>query len=405
MARLGPISLFEVSSALPSGAAFSLTSPASSDAALVFPGAEIELRAGQRDAVVRFNGAEDPKAAFSEGHRLAQQGLDLLSVLGRCDAVIQDAESEHLIWWSEPNGVVLRYVSTFMMPFAVGQPTLLVKDKDGNVIPPPPVQPRHHIGFRYYRLAQTTDDLFDAYRNMYLAFEVLLSNSIPIEKGEREINWLNRALTAAQSSIRLNDLVPAQSSNAVKSVLDTVYRDARLPLFHAKVGKAFFSPQESSIERQTVSTALGILTHIVLRMGEAWFSARRMGGGVYFAWVNKNIEQALANCSMIATNHSGPFLAEESNLTHERFQSAIQLTTRLAPELQRESAPAIFGTIAAKDLDSLGEIRRIEVIDANRPYLAQLLESPLVCAEAARLEVLMHSRIMNLNQPRSLFRQ
>jgi hypothetical protein len=39
--------------------------------------------------------------------------------------------------------------------------------------------PEHHIGFRFFRLAQVTDDLYDAYRNMYLAFEVLLSSRVP----------------------------------------------------------------------------------------------------------------------------------------------------------------------------------------------------------------------------------
>ena len=101
MARLGSIFLFGMDSVFPSGAAFSLTSQASKDGSAVLPGAEVEVRARQRDVVVRFNGAADAKAAFNEGHRLAQQGLDLLSILGRCDAVMQDAESEHLIWWSE----------------------------------------------------------------------------------------------------------------------------------------------------------------------------------------------------------------------------------------------------------------------------------------------------------------
>ena len=53
----------------------------------------------------------------------------------------------------------------------------------------------------------------------------------------------------------------------------------------------------------------------------------------------------------------------------------------------------------------MGEVRRIELIDADRPHLAQLLESPLVCDDAARLEVLMHVRATNANQPKSLFRQ
>lgn len=45
---------------------------------------------------------------------------------------------------------------------------------------------QHHIGFRYYRLAQSTEDLYDGFRNMYLAFEVLLSSKYPKVRGEQE---------------------------------------------------------------------------------------------------------------------------------------------------------------------------------------------------------------------------
>jgi hypothetical protein len=54
-----------------------------------------------------------------------------------------------------------------------------VRDKKGNVVSPVLSPPRHHIAFRFFRLAQTSDDLFDAYRNMYLAFEALLSTKHP----------------------------------------------------------------------------------------------------------------------------------------------------------------------------------------------------------------------------------
>ena len=405
MTRLGAISLFGTTSRTPSGAAFTLTLPVGANASLVLPGAEVEVRTGQRDVVVRFKEATNAEVAFHEGHRLAQQGLDLLSILGRGDAVIQDADNEHLIWWSEPNGVVLRLVSTTVLRFAVGPIKAEIRDKDGNVIPPTPAQPRHHIGFRYYRLAQTTDDLYDAYRNMYLAFEVLLSSQFPMVKGEHEIDWLKRALAGARGTIRFDDLVPPQSSDLVDAVLEAIYRDARLPLFHAKEGRDFFPPQDSATERQVVSKALAILTHIVLRMGEAWFSARRGGGGVFFGWVYENTKQQLSACSMIATNYAGPFEPDERDLTHERFRSAVTFDTRLAPELQRGPEPALFGMTPAKKLASLGEVRRIELISTDHPYMAQLLESALICDDAARLEVLMHIRATNLNQPKSLFRQ
>lgn len=108
---------------------------------------------------------------------------------------------------------------------------------------------------------------------------------------------------------------------------------------------------------------------------------------------------------MVATNHPGPFQPDEQDLTHERFRSAVKFKTRLAPDLQWGREPALFGTVPAKELEALGEIRRIELISPGHPLIAQLLESPLVCDDAARLEVLMHVRATNSNQPKSLFRQ
>lgn len=406
MARLGAISLFgsTPTGSQAGGAAFTLTSVASADASLALLGGELEIKAGQRDVVVRFDGAISAEVTLQRGHQLVQQGLDLLSVLGRTDAVIQEAENEHLIWWSEPNGVVVRLVSTTMLRFAVGPIKAEVHDKNGNIIPPTALQPRHHIAFRYYRLAQTTEDLYDAYRNMYLAFEVLLSNQFPMSKGEREFDWLRRALDNARSTIRLDDLV-SSGKNVVDSVLQVVYQDARLPLFHAKEGRGFFPPHDSPGDRQVVAKALAMLTQIVLRMAEVWFNARRAGGGVFFSWVYENTKQMLSGSSMIATNYAGSFDASERDLSHERFESAVKFDTRLAPELQRGREPAFLGTVQAKKLASLGEVRRIEIITSDHPYMAQLLEAPLVCDDAARLEILMYVRATNLNQPKSLFRQ
>lgn len=402
MARLGAISLFEQSSSLQSGVAFSLTSPATTDDVLAFANAEIEIRRGQRDVVVRFSEAVDPQTVFDEGHRLAQQGLDILSILGQADAVIQDAENDHLIWWAVPSGVALRHVSTIAWPFSVV--ALPVRDQHGNIVPPIQFQPQHHIAFRYYRLAQTTDDLYDAYRNMYLAFEVLLSTRFPIKKGEKEFIWLRRALAGCQPDIRLDDLGP-QSSDIVESILNTVYQDARLPLFHAKEGREFFPPHDSNSHRQIVSNALRTLTHLVLRMAEAWFSVVRTGGGVFFGWVYENIHQLLSTSCLVATNCSDPIQPSEPNLSHERFRSAVKFNTNIAPDFQREREPAIFGTVSGNELRTLGEIWRIELISPDRPRMAVTFESPLICDDAERLEVLMHVRATNLMQPKTLFRR
>ena len=316
--EIGSIPLIRSTTVGSAGGAFLLSTPSKKSTTLCFNNAEIEVYANEPYAVVRFNGAEDAISTFENAHLLAQQGLDLLSILGVQDSVILDAENEHILCWSGLNGITVRNVSTTLLSFAVGSAKAVVRDKDGNIVPPEPSQPQHHAAFRYYRLAQTTDDLFDAYRNMYLAFEVLLSSRYPKERYEQEIGWLRRALSAA-SDIPLTGLGIQVRSDMVEAVLDEIYKDARLPLFHAKEGRTFYIPQDTDA-RTIVSQALSILTQLVLLMAEKWYSVRRMGGSVFFGWVYDNIRTQLASCKIYATNYDGPFDPKEKDLSHPRFK-------------------------------------------------------------------------------------
>ncbi len=153
------------------------------------------------------------------------------------------------------------------MRFSVPPAKAVVRDSSGTIVEPPEAVPSHHIGFRYYRLAQTCDDLFDSFRNMYLAFELLLSSSYPKVK-EQEIQWLRRALTSSDSDLRLAQLVPRGTGDPVAYVIQTVYENARLPLFHAKDGRTYFTPFVSAADRAAVENALKLLTSIVVRMAE-----------------------------------------------------------------------------------------------------------------------------------------
>ena len=81
---------------------------------------------------------------------------------------------------------------------------------------------QHHIGFRYYRLAQSTEDLYDGFRNMYLAFEVLLSSKYPKARDEQEIEWLERGLREATESLSLGDVVPTDEPDPVAAILQRV---------------------------------------------------------------------------------------------------------------------------------------------------------------------------------------
>jgi hypothetical protein len=405
MPKLGNIPLVSDGTGEASGAAFTLVSPAKGNALLALDNATIEVRKGQPNVVVRFTSRGESATAFVQGHKFAQRGLDLMSVLGKQDALIQDAEDEHILWWTDADGLVVRLVSTTTLELAFGPMRAEVRDKDGKLIPQETVQPRHHVAFRYFRLAQVTDDLFDAFRNMYLAFEALLSTQYPMTKGEREIDWLRRALSAGRASLPLGSLRISPEADPVEYILDAVYKDTRLPLFHAKEGREYFPPQDSPTDREVVSRALGVLTHIVIGMASSWYDARRQGGGFFFSLIYNSVKSMLTNASVCFSNHDGPYDPNESDLSHPRFEKAVKATCQLSTELGRGREPAIFASVRETDVSSLNPLRRIEVLTPQHPVIAHILEAELECSGTMRLEALIHVRAMNMNQPKSLFRR
>lgn len=389
----------------PGGAAFLLASRPTKDVLFPLDGGEIEIRQGGAYVVARFGPAPDATSAFSVGYRLTQQGLDMMSILGLHDAVTHGAEDDHLIWWTDASGLVLRAVSTVLLRFTVGPVTLIVRDKEGNMVLPVLSHPRHHVAFRFFRLAQTTDDLFDAYRNMYLAFEALLSTQCPKPDSEWEINWLRRALRSAAPLLRLDALGLPPSPDLVEAILEKVYRDTRLPLFHAKEGRPYFTPQDTLANRQAVEDALALLTQVVLRMAEAWFDARRPSSGVFFGWVYENVRQMVTDCSAYASSYDAAFDATEEDLSHPRFAAAARLQCRLAPELQRGREPAVLSVATEAELAKVSPLRRVELASATTPFVAHIFEGPIELEGFYRFEDLMRICGMNTNRPRSLFHQ
>ncbi len=391
---------------LSAGAAFLLGARPADDATITVDGSDAEVKKGNPFIVVRAKSITDATAAFDTGHAIAQKALDMMSIRGLLDTVIRDAEDEHLIWWTCNGETTVRSVSTSSLNLTVKAVGVSVKDKDGNTIEAVPSAPKYHVGFRFFRLAQATEDLFDAYRNMYLAFEALLSSQFPKTNQEREIDWLKRSLTSASTILKLNDLgVTPSSGNPASAVIDKIYTDARLPLFHAKDGKQYFAPQESNTERKAVASALEVLTTIVLRMAESWFNSRRRGGGVFLSFIYRQVRSMAEQCSVYASNYDGACDAAESDLSHPRFSAAAKLTCEIAGTLERDGRPAIRASASGVDLEKMNPLRRIELASDSAPYVCHILEAPLDLNGIQRFESLMHVRAMNTNQPRSFFRR
>jgi hypothetical protein len=125
-----------------------------------------------------------------------------------------------------------------------------------------------HPALRFYRLANVSADLFDAFRNAYLALECLASDATTKGASESELNWLKRALAGPL----LAGLPPCLIGSGT---VDDIYRHGRLPTFHAKMGDTFYAPHDRERQSQQVRfNTLMLLVKCLLqhRFGHAFVS-------------------------------------------------------------------------------------------------------------------------------------
>jgi hypothetical protein len=176
-----------------------------------------------------------------------QRTLDIVSVMSPHHLQLRSlrGEQEHMVWWeSKELGHVLRCtVNSYLDPEIVAAPFERLSETVRRSIPPEriapvPKPPDWHPSFRYFRAAQCSDDLANAFRNMYLALESVLDTVLPkASSGLDERRWLTAAVKAVMPTCNIAGRFASksQTGSAVDYVL-SIYRDKRLPTFHSKAG-------------------------------------------------------------------------------------------------------------------------------------------------------------------------
>lgn len=396
MATLGSLHL-DFEGKLNSGLAQLLLKPPKAKNEFTYQGACLRVAPDTPFVICSFSGATSHEDVIKNGPEMLQNGLDILSMTGGADLATRDAANEYLAWWKAKDETIVSIVSTATFSFSVGPITLEVRDAAGNLVPPTPVIPLHHLGFRYYRLSQVSDDLFDAFRNMYLAFELLLSTKYP--KGrEREIDWLRASLIAAADDLNLPAL--AAGPNPIDYIISVVYNNARLPLFHAKDGRTYFVPVTSGQDRKAVSAALQLLTPIVIRMADVWHQTRRGGGGVNLKLVEEGNKNLFANASFIVS--SEPAADIKDDLFPPAFGTPFE--AKLINNFDGQPHPHLHGRLSLSSMEGLECLRHIYVINHKKKLLlSHELEAPLTLHGFNILEPLFFLRATNATEPRTLF--
>ncbi len=235
MAKLGNIDIANKNSEFDCGAAFLLSEKECPESKIVIvePSSEVEIQQKNPYVVVRSKGLNNPDILAEELYEVAQRGLDLLCISRIANLSIHRASDEHLIWWRESFQQILRVVCVYKLR------------SGASIMSSDALHPQqYHENLRYFRLSQITDDLSDAYRNMYLALELLVSSISPKRSNESELVWLKRVLKDEANNI---PDFPAVDEEIIREI----YRDVRCRLFHAK--EKYILPQSyDSSEKRTL---------------------------------------------------------------------------------------------------------------------------------------------------------
>ena len=99
-----------------------------------------------------------------------------------------------------------------------------------NQISPPA---NYNAFLRYYRISGLSNNVYEAYRNLYLSFEEMLS-LINKKNNVGERKWLSNTLSIINNHILLLSFCPSGTTDPIKYFIEEQYTKIRLKLFHSK---------------------------------------------------------------------------------------------------------------------------------------------------------------------------
>lgn len=278
----------------------------------------------------------------------------------------------------------------------------------GVIVPQPTSQnPKWNESYRYFRLSQATDDLFDAFRNAYLALEAILSSIAPQKRrpsggiAEGDGEWLRRALTESSRLVNLQSVTPAGTADPVNYLYDSLYVNSRSAMSHAKSGRPVLLPQNNN-ERSAVLDNLKTLTTLYLLLAEQELGLRRLSGGMSDVGFRTMFSETLDQMEAFVSDDRSVFSAEDlvGNPSGGSLVPLAAITSAIV------EVPFLVERLWSAPADSfarLPHIRRVVGMNNRQAVMAEVLPADLKPDGIDELQVKLGVRAVNLQQPRDRY--
>lgn len=374
--------------------------------------------------------AVDFDRTFSEALKAANRGLDYMSVQGQADCAVRDAPDDCLVWWPDPalGGIVMRCRAIVTMGFTLSA-TGVVKDAAGNVVPSPPLPSAvADDAFRFVRICRTSDDLYDSYRNLFLAFECLLSDirprrRVPIPspqrrwwpwrtapsvgtKWETEHDWFMDALDLADKLVPLNGLTPMGVTNHKRWIYRRMYSAERSALMHAKRGQNYLLPHDATGRLELIAS-LGNLWDYIKDLIEQHLGVTHLSSNLSLFAVEQMCRNTLPQFAMVVSDDDSTHVNPKADNPIAQGSGVVDLQSA-GPAVDPEDPElwTLQADVNAADLLGLSTIRRFglkNLSDGSLHVLSELVGPLTLGSSVARLQMVHGMRHVNPSGPPRLF--
>lgn len=339
-------------------------------------------RKGSRWIVARVpTGTADEVASRARSE--ANVALDLIA--GRFGEFVDlDApETDNIVWWVD-DAPRLRTTHVTLLDLPRPQGTIRVRRTDGTLAPEPPLT--WHPVFRFYRLAYLTTDPIERFRYLYLAIENAVSSISAKGPSEGEPAWLKRVLGSLVPPPNWTAIVPSlpHGADPIDFIVDKVYRQTRLPSFHAKHGHAVLLP----VDREAMSVAAGtcLIAHRLIQ-ALAQHAGYRISGAAYFhSGFRHMTEKALTSATIQFSADTRPMNAADTT-----FSDTANPPTIVQPDLVHYDG--FLCTIRSVVTAPTNPFARVGLVTPDYPLSATCYEALLEPEGFATLELVMGVRM------------
>lgn len=360
---------------------------------------EFELRHGSGFLVARRSAPLDREAALREGYEQAERFLDIISFENSSTVEIGAPGRSHILLFDRDGRSVLERLATSDHPMSI-QCTITQHGADGQVIPPPVPPAKWIPALRFYRLSQASRNPHEAYRNLWLGLEALLSSSAPKGQKEKEGVWLRRSLNQVTRILDLSHEVPS-GANVVDYIMERHYTAMRCSLFHAKIGATSTFPQTPTAGEALDAYAelIRIWRAIAMRIGELRF----VGSGL-ITYAGYAMQMAGVFSEVI-------FHATEDSALPAETDTAVSPNNRTIIDFDSSNH---IGVVAPGRVENLGTIdiysrqmlplfHRITTSVGDILYSVDYMTGGLDVNGVGRFEYRQGWRLLNAGMPRTHF--